>query len=179
VLAESTDTALVALITGGSAVLAAFTGAGWAMVTEKIKAKHAKLVADEQREAERRQARERELRDAFFEAQAAVLDLGLAVGISLDMRADSNARLDGEDLPTQMRSVREKYLAATVSIGRLRAVCDPSCHDKLQALTHEVHKAFGYARTISQQRVKGEEVERVLEEHLNALSDGLAPSLNP
>ncbi|MFI6705033.1 hypothetical protein ACIBF7_01285 [Nonomuraea sp. NPDC050478] len=172
--AAATDTALVALITGGSAVLAAFTGAGWSVVTERAKAKHARRAAEEQRDAERRDARARETWDAYYKTQAAVLGLGLSVGISLDMRASSNARLDGEDLPTQLRLVRAEYLAATVAIERLWPLCPPSSHDNLRMLSNEVSTAFGYARGVSQQQVTATEVEKALQERLRALGDDLS-----
>lgn len=173
------DTALVALITGASAVLAALSGAGWAMVTERLKAKQATRAAAEQRRADREDARAETLRTAFADAQSAVLRFGLTVSISLDMRTDRDARLDGEDLPGQFRQARVEYLAAAVAVERLWPLCPEGARERLEQLSAAVTRAFGHARSVSSPVVAGEEVEVALQRALRALSAEVFPPAPP
>ncbi|GAA1013064.1 hypothetical protein Aple_016280 [Acrocarpospora pleiomorpha] len=171
------ETALVALITGGSAVLAALSGAGWSVVTERSKAKHARLAAAAQRDADRQDVRAAELRQAFADAQSAVLKLGLAVSVSLDMRASSNARLDGEDLPGQLRQARIDYHGAKAAIERLWPLCPSDCQEKIRELSNAATGAFSYARSVAGPTEVPEKVEAALEESLRALSDDIFPQV--
>ncbi|MEU7740688.1 hypothetical protein [Nonomuraea sp. NPDC049158] len=165
----------MALITGSSAVLAALSGAAWSVVTERTRARHARVAARELRAAEREDASARELRTAFADAQTAVLQLGLTVGISLDMRSSRNARLDGEDLPAQLRLVRTEYLAAKVAIERLWPLCPPERHRKIKELSDAASEAFSYARSVGSPMAAAEKVEVDLQESLRALSDDIFP----
>jgi hypothetical protein len=172
-------TALVALITGAAAVVAALSGAGWTMLTERLKARHAAKAAEVQRLATLEETQAETLRTAFTNAQSAVLRFGLTVSISLDMRSDRNARLDGEDLPGQIRQARVEYLAATDAVERLWPLCPVYARERIEQLSTGVTQAFSYARSVSSPTVPGEQVEEALRRRLRALSEEVFPPAPP
>ncbi|MEV0390430.1 hypothetical protein [Nonomuraea sp. NPDC050643] len=167
------DIALVALITGGSTFLAALCGASWTTITERAKARQARLAAAEQRRAEWFEARDAALRAALAEAHAAVLKLGITLGIMLDMRLSGHARLDGEDLPTQIRQARTEYWAAKTAIRQLQPLCPAVAVERLEELSRAVSQAFEYARSVAGPTVSSEKVEADLESSLCALTGEL------
>ncbi|SEH01229.1 hypothetical protein SAMN05444920_119159 [Nonomuraea solani] len=167
------DIALVALITGSATFLAALCGASWTTITERVKARHARLAAEEQRRADALKARETALRAALAEVQSAVLKLGITLGIVLDMRLNGHARLDGEDLPTQIRQARTEYWAAKTAIRQLQPLCPPKAAERLEELSLAASHAFGYARSVAGPTASSEKVESDLESSLRALSDSL------
>lgn len=165
------ETAIVALVTGVATIVASMAGAFWSLLAERTRLRH----ATGQQRLEREYADTRELRLAFADAQSAVLRLGLAVGISINMREDRNARLDGEDLPDQFRQARAEYLSAKVAIERLWHLCPLGSHTKTAELSDAVTEAFSHARSLSSPTVPAEHVERILQNALRALGDEVFP----
>lgn len=164
-------TALVALITGTSTALAATLTAVWALLNERMKAKYERLRQQDVRLADAADNRRRELREVYDAAQSSVLKLALTVRLALEMRRDSNVRLDDDDLPGQLRQARVDYQEARVAIARLWAECagdrQRQAIDDVKAVSDEV---FGHAISSGSRTVDPKIVEERIQSSLRGLT---------
>ncbi|GAA4933584.1 hypothetical protein HD597_009613 [Nonomuraea thailandensis] len=170
-------TALIAIITGTSTILAATLTAVWALLNERMKAKYERIRLEDERRAEATENRRRELRESCEAVQSSVLKLALTARLVLQMRRDANVRLDPEDLPDRLRQARDDYHAARVAIAQLWALCGEEGRrqaiDEVNAVCDDV---FGHIISSGTRTVDPGIVEDKVQSSLRGLTLAIFPS---
>jgi hypothetical protein len=165
------ETALVALFTGLTTAMASLVTAACGIVGERLRAERQYLRELETRVMDQDEAREQALRRAFQDTQVAVLHLGVTVRIALNVRTDKYARLDGEDLPGQLRQVREDYLSALVATETIWGLVDDgAARDAVDQLRAAVIAAFEHSRSAGSRTADPAEIDGELVSCLRAVS---------
>lgn len=174
------ETALVALFTGGSTAMASVMTAVCAIVNERLRARRQFTQELQARAMDQDESRKRTLRQSFQDTQAAVLHLGVTVRISLNIRTDGYARLDGTDLPEQLRQVREDYLAALVATETLWALAEgTTARTAIDELRFAVTTAFDHARSAASPIADPAGIDKDLLTHLRAVGEAFFGEPSP
>lgn len=176
-----TEAAQVALITGSATAFGALLAGCAAGLVEFLRGRGELRRLRVTYTADRITAREQELRQAFADAQAAMLKLALAVRVFIDLRQDGTARFSGQplgdQLGDQLRQAREEYLAAGVAVEALWTVThDASARREIDTLRSAAADAYRCLRAPDVSGADSGQVEQQIVDALRALSLALFPA---
>ncbi|MCO5973809.1 hypothetical protein [Actinoallomurus soli] len=179
------DAAWVSLFTGTSTAIGAALGAGWQILGESRRAAHELRRIRDEREAERSADRERRLRRAVKDTDAAAYRLTQTVVLCLHMYRNKIAR-DESELLARQRQAQGEYIDAKVAIKTLQTMVgeDSAAMAEIHRLRTTLADAYRHVRSMGSTTDDPDELERRVDGILDALSsavrsDGRAQAPGP
>jgi hypothetical protein len=171
------DVAWVSLFSGTSTAIGAALGAGWQILGERSRAAHELRRIRDEREAKRAADRERRLRRAIKDTDAAVYRLTQTVVVCLHMYRNKIAR-DESELLTRRHQAQDEYINAKVAIKTLQTMVgeDPAVADEIDRLREILAAAYRHVRSVGGTTDDPDALEKRVDGALDALSSVVWPN---